>query len=242
MIRLLSENVIMDSLMPIELDTPPPSPGPTLLISVLEAPEEPSSLPSEMSRHEKRKKRHTGSRKRKRSEPTSEPTSEPLLVDNDASNWTETAPDTQPYTLDDILTHTNKTQPMDDPRDNANEVYNHYVDAVSADDAPFYQISKEMFVVSKWDVRDECNLNHVRPLSSRCRSQVSDRCFPQNTWYHLQATTIGTDLIVVCTCPHEMGKQCVHERFLTEYWEMFPDDETFDSDGASMSCPIMSSC
>ena len=154
------------------------------------------------------------------------------MVDNDASDW---ALDAEPYIPDDILMHTDETTvttPMDagHSQENADHVYGRYVDAVLADDAPFYQISKEMFIVSGWDVREECN--YVRPSS--CRSRVSDRCCQKNTWYHLQSTRIGADLIVVCVCPHEMGRQCVHERFLTEYREeKFPDDETFDSDGAS---------
>ena len=154
--------------MSIKLDTPPPSPGPTLLINVLEAPEEPSSSLSERSRHQKRKKLRTGSRKRKRIEATSEP----VVVDNDASDWTDTAPDAELYIPDSILTHTDETTPTDagHSRENTNHVYDRYVDAVLADDAPFYQISKEMFIVSRWDVREECN--YVRPSS--CRSQDSD--------------------------------------------------------------------
>jgi hypothetical protein len=95
-----------------------------------------------------------------------------LVVDNDTSHWTETAPDAEPYTPGDILTHMDQTTPMDAGhlRDNVDQVYCRYVDAVLTDDAPFYQISKEMFIVSGWDIREECN--YVRPSS--CRSQVSD--------------------------------------------------------------------
>ena len=37
------------------------------------------------------------------------------------------------------------------------EDYTQYLGAVMADDAPFYQVSADIFVVSGWDVQERCN-------------------------------------------------------------------------------------
>ena len=144
----------MNPLTSIELDSPPPSP--ILVINVLAAPAEPSSSPAE---RQNRKKRRTGSRKRKRLDPTSEH----LVLENDASDWPETAHDTDSNTPDNIVTHTDEIISVDTghSRDDADDIYSRFIDAVLADDAPFYQITREMYVVSGWNVQEECN--YVRP-------------------------------------------------------------------------------
>jgi hypothetical protein len=53
---------------------------------------------------------------------------------------------------------TEEPEPTDD-----NSKYTTYVDAVLADDAAVYQIFQDLFVVSGWDVRKECN--QVREMS-----------------------------------------------------------------------------
>ena len=206
----------------IELETPPPSP--TLWIGALSPPtaapiwriEDSPVRNQPVSRRIRRKKR-------KRSEPTSvlpEPESH-------AVGLVETTQDAESYSIVNAFMDTEEIAPTDDdpPVNQADRLYAGYVEAVLADNAPFYQISRQLFVVSGWNVQEGCNnvrwadLMHLRI----CLMLI------QNSWYHLQTTTIGTDVVAVCTCPHGITDQCFHERFLIDFREeKFPDDQTYD--------------
>ena len=116
----------------------------------------------------------------------------------------------------------------DDPSINhwqADRLYAGYIEAVLADNALFYQISRQLFVVSGWNVQEGCN--NVR-WADFMRLRICLMSI-QNSWYHLQTTTIGTDVVAVCTCPHGITVQCFHERFLIDFREeKFPNDHTYD--------------
>ncbi|KAJ7740000.1 hypothetical protein DFH07DRAFT_751867 [Mycena maculata] len=86
--------------------------------------------------------------------------------------------------------------------------YEEYTEAILQEGGSFYQIGRDLFVVNGWDDRTK-------------QSKTS--------WYHLQRTVIGVDIVIVCRCPLATpDNPCVHERFLSEYGdEMFPADEEF---------------
>ncbi|KAJ7753387.1 hypothetical protein DFH07DRAFT_774137 [Mycena maculata] len=92
--------------------------------------------------------------------------------------------------------------------------YEEYTEAILQEGGSFYQIGRDLFVVNGWDDRTK-------------QSKTS--------WYHLQRTVIGVDIVIVCRCPLATpDNPCVHERFLSEYGdEMFPADEEFTADRAA---------
>ena len=152
----LIQNVLMRSLtVPlIELDTPPPSPTPW--ITTIPSPTIGQTLRFDDSpvrnAPKKRQKRGNASRKRKRSDPTSDL----LVTECDAYDITDAARDTDSYPLEMAIVN---TEEIDEgpPVNNADQLYTGYVDAVLVDNAPFYQISRQVFVVSGWNVKEGCN-------------------------------------------------------------------------------------
>ena len=140
----------------INLGTPPPSP--TGWINVIPPPKEPDLLQS--TAHNKRKRR-TGSKKRKRSDPITEAL--PVLPAAESDNIVEPTHNADSYPPEDMNSNdlnTAETRNNDQSTDNdddRDDRYMQYVEAVLADDAPFYQISAEFFIVSGWDVREGCN-------------------------------------------------------------------------------------
>jgi hypothetical protein len=71
----------------------------------------------------------------------------------------ETTQDAEPYSLENTLLDTEEIASTDDiPSVNLpDRLYAGYVEAVLADNAPFYQLSKRLFVVSGWNVQEGCN-------------------------------------------------------------------------------------
>jgi len=190
----------------IEIDTPPPSPIPWIP-SAPDITSEVICSPSKAMRVGK-----PGRRKRKRQD---EPSTN--VIDSEVpradDGW---------IAIQESVGGTEEPEPTDD-----NSKYTTYVDAVLADDAAVYQIFQDLFVVSGWDVRKECN--QVREMSKGWYSSALIR--PKNVWYHLQVSRFGAEVIPVCTCPQARiytNSHCFHARFLLEYREdKFPDDGTF---------------
>ncbi|KAJ6536762.1 hypothetical protein DFH09DRAFT_1091235 [Mycena vulgaris] len=98
--------------------------------------------------------------------------------------------------------------------------YEDYTEMILQEGGSFYQISADLFIVSGWDGRTR-------------KAKTS--------WYHLQRTIIGADLVIVCRCPlSSPDGRCVHEKFLLEYGaEMFPVDEVFSSDEPSHTSTLL---
>ncbi|KAJ6611690.1 hypothetical protein B0H10DRAFT_1918580 [Mycena sp. CBHHK59/15] len=88
--------------------------------------------------------------------------------------------------------------------------YAEYSEAILQEGGAFYQIGPELFVVNGWDPRGKT---------------------AKAIWYHLQRTTVGSVLVIVCRCPLSRPNElCVHEEFLTEYGdELFPISAEFTS-------------
>jgi hypothetical protein len=109
--------------------------------------------------------------------------------------------------------------------------YFDFVDAVLADIAPFYQISRTLFVSTGWSLQTRtCTVSDLKNkqemLMTYHRYQIA--------WYHLQMIRIGREVIMTCLCPYTKSSNnpdtdCVHIQFLREYREeRFPDDGTFE--------------
>jgi len=147
----------------IELDTPPSSPLPW--IDIPPSPEKPvdSLLEGIHTPVAKNRKRLTGPRNNKRRRRES---SNSVVVQDDnhalESNFCQWETDVS-IPLED---GTAEDDPIGRLVDETDLSYVKFVKAVLADEAPFYQISKELFVVSGWDVRRECkNVRNSNRLS-----------------------------------------------------------------------------
>ncbi|KAF8881979.1 hypothetical protein BD779DRAFT_1397130, partial [Infundibulicybe gibba] len=89
------------------------------------------------------------------------------------------------------------------------EGYERFVESALASECAVYQLSDSLFVVNGWDQR--LNMSTA-------------------SWYHLQMTNIGAELIVVCLCPQARADNtnCFHTHFVREYQaEMFPRSDMF---------------
>jgi hypothetical protein len=73
----------------------------------------------------------------------------------------ETTQDANSYAIENAFMDTEEIASTDDdPSVNLNQagrLYAGYVEAVLADNAPFYQVSGQLFVVSGWNVQEGCN-------------------------------------------------------------------------------------
>lgn len=102
--------------------------------------------------------------------------------------------------------------------------YSEYMDSVLEDGTAFFQISKTLFVVNGWDSKKMCS--KVIFLLAGWEDHNSN--FIQDTWYHVQRLSIGSEIIHVCTCPATKDSNrssCVHEFLLKEHgMELFPED------------------
>ena len=137
----------------INLRIPPPSP--TGWINIIPPPEEPD--PSQPFAH-KKQKRHTRSKKRKRLDPITEAL--PVLPVAESDNVVEPTHTPNLHPPDDMVSSdfmTPETRNNDQSTEDDDDRYMQYVEAVLADDALFYQISADFFIVSGWDVREGCN-------------------------------------------------------------------------------------
>ena len=78
------------------------------------------------------------------------------MTECDAYDITDAARNTDSYPLEMAIVN---TEEIDEgpPVNNADQLYTGYVDAVLVDNAPFYQISRQVFVVSGWNVKEGCN-------------------------------------------------------------------------------------
>jgi hypothetical protein len=141
----------MDDQPSIKLDTPPPSPVSWIDLS------QPSESHTDLSSYlqklpvKRARKGHKRSKNQRRridaapDHPTQE-TNDSLGVVEDAS----------------LLLHENTNQASHDTEkhnsvENTDSKYGKYLDTVLTDNAPFYQISRDLFVVSGWDAKKECN-------------------------------------------------------------------------------------
>jgi len=222
----------------IELDTPPPSPLPWIDIPL--SPEKPvdSQLEGIHTPVAKNRKRLTRPRNNKRRRRESS-NSVAVHDDNDALDCQWETDVSIP--LEDGIAEDNPIGQLVDETDLS---YVKFVEAVLADEAPFYQISKALYVVSGWDVRRECN--NVR--NSNRLSFVVDRTVEQSSWYHLQTATFGAKVVAVCMCPIARSSsvaECLHIRFYHEYQgEKFPDDNSFEGAYSHLmliKCAVMNS-
>ncbi|KAJ7781850.1 hypothetical protein DFH07DRAFT_728868 [Mycena maculata] len=89
--------------------------------------------------------------------------------------------------------------------------YPEYCESIQEEGGAFYQIGAELFVMNGWEPHGKTS---------------------KSSWYHLQRSTIGRELVTVCRCPlARPNEQCVHEQFLTEYGdELFPLNIEFSSE------------
>jgi hypothetical protein len=71
----------------------------------------------------------------------------------------EAPQDADSYLMEDTFMNTEvDAPPENDPSVNVpDRLYAAYVDAVLADNAPFYQVSNQIFVVSGWNAQEGCN-------------------------------------------------------------------------------------
>ena len=143
----------------ILISTPPPSP--TLWIAALAPPRELDVFRSEEPPIHKKQKRRTRPKKRKQTDPISEALPVVPVAECDSSDMTEAAhnPDSYPGPLENPFLDMGDIVFTDSDRsaDKGDQLYMRYVDAVLADDAPFCQVSAEVFVVSGWDIQEGCN-------------------------------------------------------------------------------------
>ncbi|KAF8872186.1 hypothetical protein BD779DRAFT_1453034 [Infundibulicybe gibba] len=76
----------------------------------------------------------------------------------------------------------------------SDEEYERFVKSVLADECAMYQLSDSLFIVSGWDQRSNMSMA---------------------SWYHLQMTNIGVELVVMCLCPQTRvgdNTDCFHVR------------------------------
>lgn len=109
------------------------------------------------------------------------------------------------------------------------EAYEKFVDAVLADECAVYQISDNLFVVNGWDQRLNMSMVSIQLLIYMLRTECQAKN-AQVSWYHLQMTIIGLEIIVVCLCPQARADNtsCYHTRFVREYQsEKFPKGDMF---------------
>ncbi|KAK7055927.1 hypothetical protein R3P38DRAFT_3304967 [Favolaschia claudopus] len=87
--------------------------------------------------------------------------------------------------------------------------YDAYVESVLDESTGFFQIARDMFVVNGWDAKAK-------------RSK--------DTWYHVQQSKIGSEVVIVCTCPtSKPDYTCQHEYLLLEHGSFL-----FSSEGSPL--------
>ncbi|KAJ7241836.1 hypothetical protein C8J57DRAFT_1244455 [Mycena rebaudengoi] len=109
---------------------------------------------------------------------------------------------------------------------NIGDGYPEFVDSVLNGGAAFYQIGADTFVVNGWDMKGKCS----KVVRTQCNNPDStSQICSQETWYHAQHKTIGSENIFVCLCPtSRLDTNCVHKQFLKECGaEFFPSDDVF---------------
>lgn len=94
--------------------------------------------------------------------------------------------------------------------------YQPFIEAISAGECGFYQLSQRLFVVNGWN-----KVSNTTSVSTFwCVYVVFLRYFLENKWYHLDKLQVGHDSISVCMCPEGRSRSiCLHIRFLSEFGE-----------------------
>jgi hypothetical protein len=136
----------------IKLDTPPPSPIPWIKISqVSEAPTDLSL--NEHKRPVKRARRgHTRKKNKRRIDIAPDCLGQEIdvslgMIQDDSSLLHDNSNPNPPTLVREIYQSVH----------NMDSKYEKYLEAVLSDNAPFYQISGDLFIVSGWDIKKECN-------------------------------------------------------------------------------------
>jgi len=139
-----------------------PPPSPTRWIKVVPPPREHGPSPLEGGPASKKRKRR---KKGNRSDPVLDalPSDVPMVEMNHpvepVNNNDYSAENTFSNILDNDSHHpvSAETRSCNQLMHGDEDHYMRYIDAVMADDAPFYQVSADIFVVSGWDVQERCN-------------------------------------------------------------------------------------